>query len=269
MLHFSSSNTSFPETKRLNGYNYDSQFYDYNHHYSDSSVLIIVPDKYHAVHDSATIIFWFHGWHNNIDTALSYYQLANQFIAAHKNAILVLAEAAKNAPDSYGGKLEKQNVFQELVDDVLKQLHSRKIISSSCKPANIILAGHSGAYRVIAYMLQNGGVRINEVYLFDALYSETDKLMHWLKQEPGARFINMFTNAGGGTDEVSIKMMDELKAQKINFLFTEENKLTVNVLMHTGIYFIHSTRQHNDIIFHPDNFLLFLKSSPFLKSLGN
>jgi hypothetical protein len=269
VIHFASSNTCFPETKRLNGYVYDSLFYDFNNHYRDSSVLMVVPDKLHVLHDSIDIIFWFHGWHNNIDTALSYYHLATQFIAAHKNAILVLTEAAKNAPDSYGGKLEQQNIFKGLVQDVIQNLQANKIILTSCKPGNIILAGHSGAYRVIAYMLQNGGVRIKEVDLFDALYSETNKFMQWLKEERGTRFINMYTNTGGGTDEVSIKMTDALKTQKISFLFAEENNLNDTLLMREGIYFIHSTRQHNDIIFNPDNFLLFLDSSPFLKTQGN
>ena len=44
----------------------------------------------------------------------------------------------------------------------------------------LILAGHSGAYRVMANILQNGNVPVNEVILFDALYAETDKFMIWL-----------------------------------------------------------------------------------------
>lgn len=268
IFHFTSSYTCFPEASRVNGHIYDSQFYDLKSHYSDSSVLMVVPDELHVLHDSIDIVFWFHGWHNNIDTALNYYHLATQFIAAHKNAILVLAEAAKDAPDSYGGKLEQPNIFRSLVQDVLKNLQSNKIIFKSCKPGNIVLAGHSGAYRVIAYISQNGGVPIKEIDLFDALYSETDKFMQWLKKEKQARFINMYTNTGGGTDEVSIKMMDELKEQKIPFLFSEENNINDALLMHEGIYFIHSTRLHNDIIFEPDNFLSFMKSSPLLKSIS-
>ena len=98
IFHFTSSNTCFPEIKRMNGYTYDGQVYDFSNHYRDSSVLIIVPDGFKEINNAADIIFWFHGWHNNIDTALNYYHLASQFVASHKNAILILAEAAKNAP---------------------------------------------------------------------------------------------------------------------------------------------------------------------------
>jgi hypothetical protein len=266
IFHFTSANTCFPETKRLNGYTYDSQFLDYSTHYRDSSVLMVVPDKFNVKNNSVDIVFWFHGWHNNIDTALNYYHLASQFIASNKNAVLVLAEAAKNAPDSYGGKLEQQDVFKNLLKDVLLNLQKNKIISSSCKAGNIILAGHSGAYRVIAYILQNGGVVVHEVDLFDALYSETDKFLQWIKKDSANKFINFYTNTGGGTDEVSLQMMDELKKEKIPFLFTEETDMNASLLRNDKIIFIHSKREHNDIIFSPDNFRLFLERSPFLTS---
>ena len=266
IFHFTSAFTCFPEAKRLNGYNYDSGFFDFSTHYKDSSVLMVVPDQFQINDNSVDIVFWFHGWHNNIDTALSYYHLASQFIAGKKNAVLILAEAARNAPDSYGGKLEQPNTFGWLLQDVMKELQKNKIIPSSCKAGNIILAGHSGAYRVIAYMLQNGGVDVKEVDLFDALYSETDKFMQWVKKNTANKFINFYTNTGGGTDEVSVKMMNELNEQKISFLFSEENNMSTSLLSSSRIIFIHSTRQHNDIIFNPDNFRLFLESSPFLAS---
>jgi len=267
IFHFNSAFTCFPETKRLNGYTYDSEYLDFSRHYSDSSVLMVVPDKLQSNNNHIDIVFWFHGWHNNIDTALSYYHLASQFIASKKNAVLVLAEAAKNAPDSYGGKLEQPDIFKHLLNDVLLYLHKNKIISLTCNAGNITLAGHSGAYRVIAYMLQNGGVDVREVDLFDALYSETDKFLQWIKKDTANRFIHLYTNTGGGTDEVSVKMMKELNEQKIPFLFDEETNMNAALLRSARVIFIHSTREHNDIIFRPDNFQLFLESSPFLRDI--
>jgi hypothetical protein len=265
IFHFTSAYTCFPEAKRLNGYTYDGVFYDFASHYSDSSVLLVAPDEFKQINNAVDIVFWFHGWHNNIDTALNYYHLASQFIASEKNAILVLTEASKNAPDSYGGKLEQPDVFKNLLNDVLQNLQKNKIISSSCKAGNIILAGHSGAYRVIAYMLENGGVVVHEVDLFDALYSQTDKFMDWIKKDPANKFINFYTDSGGGTKEVSEQMMDELKKQNFSVVFTEEDNLRPPMLRSSKIIFMHTTREHNDIIFNPDNFKLFLENSPFLK----
>jgi hypothetical protein len=180
---------------------------------------------------------------------------------------LVLAESAKNAPDSYGGKLEHAAVFKALVGDLFRNLQKFGLLNHSAKPGNIILAGHSGAYRVIASILQNGGMLIKETDLFDALYSETGKFMQWLNTDRQVRFVNIYTNKGGGTDEVSIKMMQELKTRDIPFLFYEENKLDTKLLAQKQIYFIHSEREHNDIIFNPDQFRLLLESSPFLSSV--
>jgi len=110
-------------------------------------------------------------------------------------------------------------------------------------------------------------VDVREVDLFDALYSETDKFLQWIKKDTANRFIHLYTNTGGGTDEVSVKMMKELNEQKIPFLFDEETNMNAALLRSARVIFIHSTREHNDIIFRPDNFQLFLESSPFLRDI--
>ncbi len=266
-IRFFSSFTSFPDSKRLNGHTHDSIFYDAASHYMDSSVNVLVPGHFKTVGNKVDIVFWFHGWHNNIDTALQYFHLASQFVQAKRNAVLVLAESAKDAADSYGGKLEKDSVFSWLLNDVLNHLKKQKIIPAQCQIGNIILAGHSGAYRVIAYMLQNGGVEVQQVLLFDALYSETDKYVDWIKKDEKHVFTHLFTNKGGGTDEVSVNMMADLKKQDIPFSFSEEHDMKDSGLKQQRINFIHSTRAHNDIIFNPDNFRFFLENCSFLKKI--
>jgi hypothetical protein len=265
-IHFTSSHTSFPDSARENGHLYDSVLYDATSHYHDSSVMVIVPNDLKA-HDKVDMIFWFHGWRNNIDTAAQFYKLTDQFIASKRNAVLVLAETAKNSPDSYGGKLEQHGMFKELVNDVLLQLKNEKYISSKCKAGNIVLAGHSGAYRVIAYILQNGEIPVNEVFLFDALYSEVDKFSNWIKEDRKHHFVHWFTNHGGGTDEMSDTMMAQLKSEKIAYAKTEETATAPSIIKANKILFVHSTREHNVIIDNPDNFQLLLENSFVLKKI--
>ena len=265
IIRFSSSYTSFPDDKRLNGHTHDSLFYDAAAHYRDSSVMLLIPERFKAIGKKVDIVFWFHGWHNNIDTALQYYHLASQFVQAKRNAVLVLAESAKNAADSYGGKLEKDSVFLWLLNDVLNHLKQHNIIPAKGRAGNILLAGHSGAYRVIAYMLQNGCVDVKQVLLFDALYSETDKYIAWIKRDAKHEFTHLFTNRGGGTDEVSFNMMADLKKQDIPFSLFEEQALNASLLREQRINFIHSIREHNDIINEPDNFRFFIENCSFLK----
>ena len=262
-FHITSANTSFPDTGRMNGHLYDSVMYNTKDHYSDSDVLIITPKNFHAG-AKADMIFWFHGWNNNIDSALVRYGLSRQFAESKINAVLVLAETAKDAPDSYGGKLEQPGTFHKLVNDVLKKLYGEKIVSRNCSVGNVILAGHSGAYRVMAGILQNGNVPVNEVILFDALYANTDQFMNWLRADADHRFIDLYTDHGGTLDETH-SMLQQIRDLKLPADSLEESDLTPAIIANNKILFIHSEHPHNDIIQQPDNFERFLDGSPFLE----
>jgi hypothetical protein len=159
VIHFVSAHTPFPDTARDRGHlDGDSIFQPRAGHYDDSSVLMVVPRgfKAGAVVD---LVFWFHGWHNNIDTALRFYGLARQFAASGVNAILVLPEAARQAADSYAGKLGQEGMFKGLVADVMAELRRRQLVASAAVAAHVVVGGHSGGYVAIADILAKGGQR--------------------------------------------------------------------------------------------------------------
>ena len=265
IFHFTSSHTSFPDPARDSGHTYNKVLYDAAKHYSDSSVMIVIPKGLDAG-KTVDLIFWFHGWGNNIDSAAVRYGLLKQFETSGINAVLVFSETAKDAPDSYGGKLESQNMFKGLVEDVIKKLQKEKAIPKNCEPGNILLAGHSGAYRVMANILQNGNMPVQEVILFDALYGETNKFLNWLGGDNAHRFIDIFTD-GGGTNNESREMEKRLAVMHISADTTEESDVTIQLLKAKPVIFIHSQHKHNDIINDPDNFLAFIENSPFLKKI--
>jgi len=212
------------------------------------------------------LIFWFHGWRNAVDSAAIKYQLIRQFLASGLNAVLVLAETAKDSPDSYGGKLENAGVFKALVADVLNGLQAQHLVSKNCMAGHIILAGHSGAYRVMARIIQNGQMPVDETILFDALYAETEKFMAWIQADKAHRFIDIYTDHGG-TDDETRGMMKLLDTANIRYLSTEERTVTPQLLQANRLVYIHSLNEHDKIIANPDNFLLFLENEPFLKKL--
>jgi len=264
-FRITSTHTSFPDTARVNGLHYDNLFYAAREHYSDSSILIIVP-AHLKMEEKLDVIFWFHGWRNNIDSMDARYDVIKQFVASGRHAILVLAETAKDAPDSYGGKLERNNTFQKLIDDVFIELRGNRIIDKNVRLGNVVLAGHSGAFRVIAFILQNGGIEVKQTILFDALYSQVDKFTNWIQADSSHQFINLYTNKGGGTDEVSIEMMRLLKDKNIHYINLEEKDVSAAALKSNNIVFIHSLKEHNDVINRPDyNFQIFIENSHSLK----
>jgi hypothetical protein len=264
IFHMQSSHTSFPDSARSKGHTGNHVFYSAADHYSDSNVLIVAPKNLKA-DKTVDLIFWFHGWHNNIDTALAYYQLGRQLMSSEINAILVLPEAAKDAADSYGGKLEKSGVFRSLVADVLRELKNKKMIGPRCESGHILLGGHSGGGEVISFIVENGQMEINEVVLFDALYGGTEKFIAWIKADTGHRFIHLYTDYGYGPKDESQNMTSLLKKEQIPFFETEESGLTPQEIQNNKLLFIHSLSQHNDIIFNPDNFKLLFVNSPLLK----
>lgn len=263
ILHFQSSHTSFPDSNRLKGHTGNQVFYSTPDHYSDSHVLIIAP-KNLRTNKKVDLIFWFHGWHNNIDSAAAYYQLTRQLITSGINAVLVLPEAAKDAADSYGGKLERPGVFRSLVGDVLQELRNKKLIGLHCESGHILLGGHSGGGEVISYIVENGQIEISEVVLFDALYGGTEKFMVWIKADTSHRFIHLYTDYGYGPKDESQNMTALFGQEKIPFFETEESALTPKDIQNNQLVFIHSLSPHNDIIFNPDNFKFLFVNSPLL-----
>jgi hypothetical protein len=257
-----SAHTSFPDTGRAKGHIYDNVLYSTADHYRDSTVLIVTPKNLDAK-KQVDLVFWFHGWRNNVDSASVMYQLIKQFIESKRNAVLVLAETARDAPDSYGGKLENPGVFKALVADVLRGLKTKRLIQPNCIPRHILLGGHSGAYRVMARIIKNGQLTIDEVMLFDALYAETEIFFNWIKGDMQHRFINLFTDYGGTLDETRA-MTKLLDNDDVYYLQVEEKALSPAQYRSQRVLFIHSLKEHNDIVC-PDNFRQILENSPFLK----
>jgi hypothetical protein len=264
VIHFVSAHAPFPDTARDRGHlDGDSIFQPRAGHYDDSSVLMVVPRGFKAG-SKVDLVFWFHGWHNNIDTALRFYGLARQFAASGVNAILVLPEAARQAADSYAGKLGQEGDFKLLIKDVVAELVKRGVVLPGTTSGHVIVGGHSGGYVAIADILAKGGRPVDEVWLFDALYGHVDDFMDWIGSGGGEHhFVHWFTNKGGGTDEVSDTMMLRLRQKGIRFGLVEEGLVTPAVLEST-ILFVHSPREHNVIINDPDDFQLLLENSHFL-----
>lgn len=252
------NNTPFPHKLRENGHSYKGENYNVKDHYSDQSVIVFVPNHF-ALTDSIDIVYYFHGWGNNIDSTLVKFNLLEQFYASRKNAILVLSEAAKNAPDSFGGKLEEKNTFKNLTEEIIDKLNAQ--FNKKLKAGDISLAGHSGAYRVIAYILYHGGLtdNIESVYLFDGLYADVDKYSFWINNYKG-KFINIYT-PNGGTKSESEELIITLSKIGIECLVIPTDDFSSNDLKESRIIFIKSQLQHNEVIHKKKQFQKFLEST--------
>lgn len=260
VVHFSSPHNCFPDTARAFGHlDGDKKQLSKAGHYDDSSVLLVIPPGL-RVGKTVDLVFWFHGWHNNIDTALRFYGLADQFAASGRNAVLVLAEAAKNAADSYGGKMREDGMFSLLAGDVVAELKREGVVPREAVAGHVVLAGHSGAYSVMADILEHGRQPVDEVFLFDALYGRVNTFMRWA-EEGDHHFVHWFTNTGYGPDEMSDTMMLDLRLHGVGYGLCEEGSVNPEIIRDNKILFVHSPRTHNVIINNPDDFALLLANS--------
>jgi hypothetical protein len=184
----------FPHPSRSGGHLYDGKQYSYADHYASSDVAIFIPSGYRK-QDSVHYVVHFHGWNNTITGAMKTYEMREQFLAANKNAILILPEGPVNAPDSGGGKLENDpGAFKKLMVEVTDFLAAEGKISTH-KIGTILLSTHSGGYATVGGILKQGGLteHITDVLLFDSTYGYLDAIADWAAKKHGRRLFSIFT----------------------------------------------------------------------------
>jgi len=252
-------NALFPHPLRAAGHSYRDLNYPADIHYSDNSAAIFIPRGFQKS-NKIDFVIHFHGWYNNIDSVMPQYKLIEQFSESNKNAILIIPQGPKNAPDSFGGRLEEKDAFKDFIYEIIDSLSKAKFLDNP-EPGNIILSGHSGAYRVISFILMRGGLinNIKEVYLFDGQYGQTEKYVYWIDNYEG-KFINIYTEDGGTKAETEI-LLDDLSGWEMEHLKINENQLTDQDLLNNRLIFIYTALGHNDVIHVNRNFYKFLKSS--------
>ena len=242
----SSSHSPFPHALRAQGHMYNDIQFSFEEHYNDSSVAIFIPDNF-VKSETVDLVFYFHGWGNSIEESIEKFSLLDQFSASNANAVFVFPQGPKNASDSFGGKLEDPQTFKALVDDVLAFLSQEKKIDKTL-PGKIILSGHSGAYRVISFILNRGGLtdHISEVYLFDALYGQVENYTHWLESS-GGRLVNI-TTPNGGTSKNSADLIDDLNDWGIANIRYDKNDISEDELKAAKIVTLFTALGHSEVI---------------------
>ncbi|MSU23078.1 MAG: hypothetical protein EXS32_04560 [Opitutus sp.] len=253
----------FPHPVRAEGHTYQGILYSAKEHYSDRTVALFIPKGFREG-GRVDFVVHFHGWNNSVAGTLGTFHLIEQLVASGKNAVLVVPEGPRNAPDSFGGKLEDADGFKRFMDEVVATLRDRGVLHKSPKDfsvGRIILSGHSGGYHVIASILDRGGLAKNadEVWLFDALYGQTDSYLNWADRTHG-RLLNIYTDHGGTKDE-SEKLQSRLLARGTKIYTTEETALASDKRKTSQFVFIHTDLAHDDVVAQRNEFTLFLKTS--------
>ena len=259
LLYTQLSSAPFPHPRRAAGHTYGNRLFPADQHYSDSSVAIFVPTGFRQT-DAVDIIVHLHGWWNNIDTVLKRYKLPQQVAESGKNVILVVPEGPRNAPDSFGGKFENAGRFKKFIEDVADFLFQNGTIKTR-NVGKVLLTGHSGAYHGISFALMRGGIpeKISDVYLFDALYGQTEKYAYWIDHFKG-KMVTIYTDSGGTKDETE-SLMEDLRGWGIPYCAKDEAALLPGDIQNNRLVFIHSDLEHDMVLHGRMEFREYLKAS--------
>lgn len=250
----------FPHPSRAEGHKYKDEFFPAAKHYSDNTVAFFIPEGYRP-EEKVDFVIHFHGWRNSVRSTLANYRLTEQMLASGKNAILIVPEGPRDAPDSSGGKLEDADGFKRFMAETLTVLKGRGVIATNAELGKVILAGHSGGYQVISSIVTVGGLpeNVREVWLFDALYAQSEKFLAWA-DKTGGRLLNIYTD-GGGTKVRTEEMMATLRAKQKALLATNDQAVNLNQLRTNQYVFLHTDLKHNEVVAVRHTFQDFLETS--------
>jgi beta-lactamase class A len=172
----------FPHPQRNEGLRrQDGTFYPRFPHYTDSSVVVVVPKEFTETPEGTNVIVHFHGHMNDNMGVLEQMMMPQALIGEKISALLVIPQGPNRVPDSFGGKMEDPGGFERLVRDVLATMQKEGVVKTT-NVGKVMVSAHSGGYRPAAYVLHHGGLRdrITDVFLFDALYGEQQYYREWL-----------------------------------------------------------------------------------------
>lgn len=232
----------FPHPQRADGYSAQGKSFPAAEYYQDNTVAIFVPKGFKAA-PRPDFVIHFHGWHNNVTNVLQRYELIDQFVESRRNAILVVPQGPRNAPDSFGGKLEETNGFKTFMTDV-----AAAVTDGQTNFGRIILSSHSGGYQVQASILSHGGLtkHVSEVWVFDGLYARVEQFATWIDRKQG-RFVNLYT-ASGGTKRKSDDFIDTLKGKGASVLVATENAVAPHDLETNIVSFLFTELKHDQVL---------------------
>jgi hypothetical protein len=259
VLSLNLRSSPFPDPARQAGYSYEGEFYPRIGHYDDPSVAVFIPDGFEP-RGSVDLVFFFHGWFSSVSEAARDFELYRQFSRSGAKALLVLPETARDAPDSFGGKLERENGFNALVGELLEELHETGLMPP-LHVGKISIFGHSGAYHIISRILGQGGIanKIGEVCLFDALYEDVGIYAGWI-QRSGGRFVSISAEGGDPADN-SRSLAAYLQGKGIDVETAKDDpKEDALSLMHR-VVFLSSSYDHGSLIDQADEFMRVLAAA--------
>ena len=177
---------------------YSGRVYWQDETYSDSRVLMHVPEHF-DVRKPGVIVVFFHGNGATLERDVRDRQLVPQQVTdSGANAILLAPQMAVDAADSSAGKFWQAGGLKRFMEESAAHLARLTGDPNSARAfANmpIVIVGYSGGFLPTAWSLEVGGIsdRVRGVVLLDAVYGEMDKFASWIESHRSGFFVSSYT----------------------------------------------------------------------------
>ena len=180
---------------------------------NDVDAALVLPEHFDASKPYG-LVLWFHGFEGCVAVAVGDEDapcieggptrrasgLASSLEASGANAALLAIELRVDRRSNEVGALEQPDHLRALVTEALA--HAQPPLSVE-QLQGVIVAAHSGGFRAAARSVTRGGLPIQELHLYDALYGEVPTFADWLTTERTAdtpvRAMVLFTPSPAGT----------------------------------------------------------------------
>ncbi|MCK1529026.1 alpha/beta hydrolase [Bradyrhizobium sp. 182] len=177
---------------------YSGRVYWQDETYSDSRVLVHVPEHF-DVRKPGVIVVFFHGNGATLERDVRDRQLVpKQITDSGANAVLLAPQMAVDAADSSAGKFWQAGGFKRFMEESANHLARLTGDPNSARAfANmpIVIVGYSGGFLPTAWSLEVGGISdsVRGVVLLDAVYGEMDKFAAWIESHRSGFFVSAYT----------------------------------------------------------------------------
>ncbi|MDA9424078.1 MULTISPECIES: alpha/beta hydrolase [Bradyrhizobium] len=193
---------------------YSGRVYWQDETYSDSRVLVHVPEHF-DVRKPGVIVVFFHGNGATLERDVRDRQLVpRQITDSGANAVLLAPQMAVDAADSSAGKFWQPGGFKRFMAEAADHLARITGDPNSARAfANmpIVIVGYSGGFLPTAWSLEVGGIsdRVRGVVLLDAVYGEMDKFASWIESHRSGFFVSSYTRYTARRDRELMGMLRE------------------------------------------------------------
>jgi hypothetical protein len=233
--------------------------------YQDRTVMVFVPHHHRAPRDGRiSMVVHFHGHNTTAERAMAAHELREQLFDSKQNAILLVPQGPVLAADSSCGKLEAEGGLARLLEEALVALGSPDAARAlglarvhvpglKARTGTVCLSAHSGGYHAAAACARGGGVPVNEVYLFDALYANTEVFRDWVVAGRGRGLrhrhkLVSYYGAGAATETESQRLLADLERAGVRCAYEKvEGTLSREELTECEAVFVRTSLTHNGV----------------------